>query len=97
MGLFIIYYLFIYLTGANKTEHFLTDGEEQHKSNLCENHSFTFFMTSTSKKLINLLFLNVVSFPFVLGYLLVEGFSLTQFSIGGPEDDGCSLVTYLGL
>ena len=52
--------------------------------------------TSTSKKLINLLFLNDVSFPFVLGYLLAEGFSLTQSSIGGPEDDGSSLLTCLG-
>ena len=53
-------------------------------------------MTSTSKKLINLHFLKVVSFPFVLSYLLVEGFSLLQTSVSGPEDNGCSLVTYLG-
>ena len=38
-----------------------------------------------------------VSYPFVLGYYLVEGFSLTQSSIDVLEDDGCSLMTYQGL
>ena len=33
-------YLFIYLTGANKTEHFLTDGEEQHESSKLHENKF---------------------------------------------------------
>ena len=36
---YFILFLF-YLTGANKTEHFLTDGEEQHKSSKLYENQF---------------------------------------------------------
>ena len=37
-----------------------------------------------------------IPFLFVLGYRLVEWFSLTQSSRDGPEDGRCSLLTYQG-
>ena len=61
-----------------------------------KNISFTYFMTESKQKVNkSSIFLICISFLLVLGYLLVDWFSLTHSSINVPEDGRCSLMTYV--
>ena len=90
----------IYLFNRRKQGRTLaTDGLKWHRSknfakkNIC----FTYYMTEHKQKSNKFpIFLICIPFLLVLGYLLVEWFSLMQSSVDGVEVDRCSLLTYLG-
>ena len=83
--------LFINLTGMNKTEHLQY---EMTWFNECLQKKYQFYIFYEVNKFS--IFLICIPFLLVLGYLLVECFSLTQSSTDGVEVDRCSLMTYLG-